>query len=98
MASRLGPWWGWWGRFGRARRLVALLRDPHAPLAPRVVALGALLYAVMPVDVVADFLPLAGWVDDALLLALAWRYLGRYERKRSGGNGAGGRGDSRGAP
>lgn len=98
MASRFGSWTGWWGRIGRARRMLALLRDPHAPLAPKMIALGALLYAVMPLDAVADVVPLAGWVDDALLLALAWRYVGRFERERAGRKRGGGREDSRGSP
>lgn len=31
---------------------------------------GALAYVVLPTDVVPDFIPLMGWVDDALVLKL----------------------------
>jgi uncharacterized membrane protein YkvA (DUF1232 family) len=44
-------------------------RPPHWYTLP--VAAGALAYAVSPADVVPDVLPLAGAVDDAVVLALA---------------------------
>ena len=31
---------------------------------------GALAYVILPTDVVPDFIPLVGWVDDALVLKL----------------------------
>lgn len=31
---------------------------------------GALAYVVLPTDVIPDFIPLMGWVDDALVLKL----------------------------
>ena len=31
---------------------------------------GALAYVVLPTDVVPDFIPLMGWVDDALVIKL----------------------------
>jgi uncharacterized membrane protein YkvA (DUF1232 family) len=52
-----------------------LLADPRVPVANRV-ALGAVLaYVVLPFDVVPDFIPVAGQLDDALLLALVLRFL-----------------------
>lgn len=40
-----------------------------------VVASGALLYSVSPADVVPDFLPLVGALDDMAVLSLAMRWL-----------------------
>jgi uncharacterized membrane protein YkvA (DUF1232 family) len=44
--------------------------------------LGSLIYIVSPVDIMTDILPVIGWIDDLILLALAiWfvnRYLPRY--------------------
>ena len=34
-----------------------------------VALLAGLLYLVLPVDVIADFFPAVGWVDDAAVLA-----------------------------
>jgi uncharacterized membrane protein YkvA (DUF1232 family) len=44
--------------------------------------LGSLIYIVSPIDIMTDILPVIGWIDDLVLLALAiWfvnRYLPRY--------------------
>lgn len=46
------------------------------------VYLGSLLYLVSPIDIMTDILPIIGWIDDLILLALAiWfvnKYLPRY--------------------
>jgi hypothetical protein len=45
---------------------------------PRVLAiLAALLYVVSPVDVIPDFIPGLGWLDDLLVLGLLAWYLTR---------------------
>ena len=56
-----------------------LLRDPRAPLASKLATVLALLYVLSPVDLVSDFIPILGWLDDGLiawlLLRLAFRFL-----------------------
>jgi uncharacterized membrane protein YkvA (DUF1232 family) len=56
-----------------------LLRDPRAPFAAKLVAIAALGYLVLPFDLVTDFIPILGWIDDAvivtLLLKLAFKLL-----------------------
>ena len=56
-----------------------LLRDPRTPGAARLVTVLALLYVLSPVDLVSDFIPVLGWIDDGviawLLLQLAQRLL-----------------------
>lgn len=54
-----------------------LLRDPRVPRRWRValVALGA--YLAMPFDLVPDFIPVAGQLDDAILVALVVRGIAR---------------------
>lgn len=55
-------------------RLVArLLRDPRVGLGPKLLLLGTAVYVVVPVDVLPDWLPLIGALDDLTLLALACR-------------------------
>ncbi len=34
--------------------------------------LGALLYFIIPVDLVADYIPVMGFIDDALVVRTAW--------------------------
>lgn len=48
-----------------------LMRDPRVPVKHKAFLGGALGYAISPVDVVPDFIPFVGRVDDVLLLAFA---------------------------
>ena len=51
-----------------------LLGDPRVPRR-RKFALGLLVaYLAMPIDLVPDFIPVAGQLDDAIVAALALRY------------------------
>jgi uncharacterized membrane protein YkvA (DUF1232 family) len=51
-----------------------LLRDPRVPRRTKV-ALGLLVaYLVLPLDLVPDFIPVAGHLDDAILVALVLRW------------------------
>ena len=55
---------------GLVRRLAG---DPSLPHATRV-TLGLLVaYLVFPIDVVPDFIPVLGYADDAIVVALALR-------------------------
>jgi uncharacterized membrane protein YkvA (DUF1232 family) len=52
-----------------------LIGDPRLPRHARL-ALGALLlYLVSPIDLVPDFIPVAGHLDDAIVVALVLRWL-----------------------
>ncbi|MBV8248752.1 MAG: DUF1232 domain-containing protein [Comamonas sp.] len=57
----------------------AVLRDPRAPRAAKLVTLLAALYVISPIDFVPDAIPVLGWLDDGLigylLLQLAFRFL-----------------------
>ena len=55
--------------------LFRLLRDPRVALRRKVVAAGAAVYVVSPIDLIPDFIPVAGQVDDALIVALAVTHL-----------------------
>jgi uncharacterized membrane protein YkvA (DUF1232 family) len=56
-----------------------LLSDPRVPRG-RKLALGALvLYLASPIDLVPDFLPGIGQLDDAILVALVLRYVLRSD-------------------
>jgi uncharacterized membrane protein YkvA (DUF1232 family) len=52
-----------------------LLRDPCVPWRSRIVSGALLAYLLSPIDLVPDFVPVAGHLDDALILALALRHL-----------------------
>jgi uncharacterized membrane protein YkvA (DUF1232 family) len=54
-----------------ARILAGLLGDPRVPATRKALLAGALGYAVSPVDLVPDRVPLVGGLDDLVVAALA---------------------------
>lgn len=55
------------------RQLTALwfmVRHPEAPRSPKLVALLVLAYALSPIDLIPDFIPVLGLLDDLILLPL----------------------------
>ena len=69
-------WRTWWSRLNKAslwRTLAAvwyLVRDQRTPLAPKVVAWSVLAYALSPIDLIPDFIPVLGLLDDLVILPL----------------------------
>jgi len=52
-----------------------LFQDPRVPLHLKLIPLGALVYAILPFDLVPDFLvPLIGYVDDLIVLFWSFNY------------------------
>jgi uncharacterized membrane protein YkvA (DUF1232 family) len=47
-----------------------LLSDKRVPVAEKALFAGAIIYAIMPLDFIPDFLPFIGQVDDVYLIAL----------------------------
>ena len=50
-----------------------LLRDARVSRGRKLLLLGLVGYLVMPIDLVPDFIPVAGQLDDAILVALVLR-------------------------
>ncbi len=46
------------------------LRDPRTPWGPRLLAVAVLAYALSPLDLIPDAIPLLGLLDDLLLVPL----------------------------
>jgi uncharacterized membrane protein YkvA (DUF1232 family) len=53
-----------------ARLLGRLLRDARVPTAEKALFVAAILYFVMPVDLIPDIFPFIGQVDDIYVIAL----------------------------
>lgn len=51
------------------------LKDPAVSAKEKAVILGALGYFILPVDLLPDFVPMAGYVDDLAALAAAYSYI-----------------------
>ncbi len=73
-ASRLRQWALRLTRQVRAVRLAA--RDPRIPRGARLLALVLVAYAASPIDLIPDFIPVLGYLDDLILLPLGvWLFL-----------------------
>ena len=57
------------------RLSLRLLRDPRVPRWRKIFLALVLVYLVIPIDLVPDFIPVAGQLDDAVLVWLALRGL-----------------------
>jgi uncharacterized membrane protein YkvA (DUF1232 family) len=69
MLRRLGEWARSIRREVHALYLAA--RDPRTPWYARAFALAIAAYALSPIDLIPDFIPVLGYLDDAILLPLA---------------------------
>ena len=59
-------------------RLVrGLLADTSTPTSVRVALAGLLVYLVSPLDLIPDFVPVIGAVDDLIVAAVVLRWVGR---------------------
>lgn len=45
-------------------------RDPRTPLLAKAIAMGVAAYALSPIDLIPDFIPVLGYVDDLLIVPL----------------------------
>jgi uncharacterized membrane protein YkvA (DUF1232 family) len=74
------------GRAGTARELTAFLpnlvllfrglgADPRVGRRAKLALVAGALYLVMPLDLVPDFIPVAGQADDAIVAALVLRFV-----------------------
>jgi uncharacterized membrane protein YkvA (DUF1232 family) len=61
----------------------SLLTDPTTPRSARFALAGLLVYLGSPIDLVPDFLPVIGAIDDVVLTAIVLRWIvGRLGRDR----------------
>lgn len=71
-----GPLRRLFGAANRARlgiyllALWKLVRHPETPRAPKWIAIGVLAYALSPIDLIPDFIPVLGMLDELILLPL----------------------------
>ncbi len=49
-------------------------RDPRTPRLAKLVVLAIIAYAISPIDLIPDFVPVLGYLDELILLPLAIRF------------------------
>ena len=74
LAKRIGrlPW------RAKARLAWALLRDRRVPIWVRAIIPALVLYLALPIDIIPDFIPVLGHLDDILVVLLAVGALVRF--------------------
>ena len=72
MALRRRGWLRSWalGLKGEVLAVFFAARDPAAPWGPRLLALLVAAYALSPIDLIPDFIPVLGLLDDLILVPL----------------------------
>jgi uncharacterized membrane protein YkvA (DUF1232 family) len=74
-----------WSARGRAAELLfhlpslvrlywRLLRDPRVSVWPKALLVSAFAYVVMPFDLIPDFIPFVGEIDDLVIVVVAARW------------------------
>ena len=64
------------------RLLFALLKDPRVSSADKAILAGTIIYVIAPIDVIPDFIPFIGQIDDSYLVAISLlRLLNRANRE-----------------
>ena len=75
MAARVSSWLSWPSLVrtlvSYARLTVRLLREPRVPLLTKALPVLAAVYVISPFDVVPDFLPVLGEIDDLAVILIA---------------------------
>jgi uncharacterized membrane protein YkvA (DUF1232 family) len=59
------------------RLLRAIVGDRSTPLDVRLVLVGLLAWIVSPIDLIPEFIPVLGPLDDIVVAVVAWRYVRR---------------------
>lgn len=66
------------GKHSFKRDLLALykfMKDPTVSILKKAIAIGALLYFILPLDSIPDLTPIVGFLDDIGIVAMAVKYL-----------------------
>ncbi len=63
---------------GKVKTLYAMMRDKEFAMAwsSKTMVIAGLLYFISPVDLLPDFIPILGYVDDAFVISLVMNALG----------------------
>jgi uncharacterized membrane protein YkvA (DUF1232 family) len=64
----------WKAKAGRLKQEASALyhacRDPRTPWYARALGIGVIAYALSPIDLIPDFIPLLGLIDDLVIVPL----------------------------
>ena len=61
-------WYGWAWLRQEGAVLWRSLIDKDTPMSARLAALGVIVYVISPIDIIPDFIPILGWIDDLIII------------------------------
>jgi len=64
-------------------KMQKVVNSPEIPSHIKTIAIGALLYAIIPIDAIPDYVPVAGLVDDAAIVAFAFDQISKLIKART---------------
>ena len=70
-------------RPGFTRRTLAFIGDPAVATWRKLVGTVAAAYVILPIDLIPDFIPLIGWLDDLGVVGLITWYMVRQINKHA---------------
>jgi uncharacterized membrane protein YkvA (DUF1232 family) len=95
MRERLKRWAGTLKRDVHALYLAS--RDPRVPWYAKAIGIAVAAYAASPIDLIPDFIPVIGYLDDLIIVPLgialvirlipprSWKSIGRWRLRRASG-------------
>ena len=74
--GRMGKMRGVSDLVASAQRLYRMMKSPDTPRWVKLMAVSSLGYLILPTDAVTDLIPVAGFIDDASLIAATLAAIG----------------------
>jgi uncharacterized membrane protein YkvA (DUF1232 family) len=68
---------------GFIRRTLAFIGDPAVPTWRKLTGAVAAAYVILPIDLIPDFIPIFGWLDDLGVVGLVTWYMVRQINKHA---------------
>ncbi len=66
---------GWYWLRAEGAVLWRALWNPQTPTTARIASIGIILYVLSPIDIIPDFIPVLGWLDDLVILPLGLAFV-----------------------
>ena len=68
--------------WSKVLNLWEIVKNPKSDLAAKAMAVGALAYLILPLDVIPDFIPIAGLADDVGVILYAATHISNYIKSK----------------
>ena len=69
--------------WGQVVKMLKIINSPKMPSHVKTIAIGALLYTIIPIDAIPDYIPVAGLVDDAAVITFAFDQINKLIKTRT---------------